>query len=103
MRKTKTNRRKFSSTFKAKVALAAVQERNTTSELAKQFEIHPTQINKWKRELLEKMTLIFESKTKAVSSDSDSTLDELYCKIGKLEMERDYLKKSLNQLGWNSK
>ena len=38
-------RRNHSATFKAKVALAAIQGDKTLSELAQQFDVHPNQIN----------------------------------------------------------
>ncbi len=41
------SRRSHSPAFKAKVALAALREDKTMSELCKEFEIHPTQINDW--------------------------------------------------------
>ncbi|NLN26358.1 MAG: transposase, partial [Bacteroidetes bacterium] len=44
----KNSRRKFTDTFKAKVAIEALKERETLSELAKRFEIHPNQISIWK-------------------------------------------------------
>lgn len=102
MRKTKTIRRRFSSEFKSKVALEAIQERYTISELSKKFELHPTQINNWKRELLSKLPKIFDSKSGGKEKESID-MDQLYCKIGKLEMERDFLKKSLRKLGWSEK
>ena len=42
-----------SAAFKAKVALAAVKEMRTVSELASQFGVHPTQIHQWKRRLVD--------------------------------------------------
>ncbi|MCK9423774.1 MAG: transposase [Bacteroidales bacterium] len=56
----KRTKRKFSAAFKAKVALEAIKERETTSELAKRFELHPNMIAKWKQEFLERSTEIFE-------------------------------------------
>ena len=45
--------------FKAKVALAAVKGERTLSELAKEFEVHPTQITAWKSQLLEGIPELF--------------------------------------------
>lgn len=95
MRKT---RRKFSSEFKAKVSIAAIQERYTLSELAEKFEVHPTQIAKWKREFLDNATAAFESPGKGVDR-SEEDMDKLYTKIGRLEVERDFLKKTLKKTG----
>lgn len=92
----KKSRRKFSGAFKAKVALEALRERETLSELSRRYEVHPNIISKWKREFLDKAPEVFEQ-----SSDKDEPvdLDKLYAKIGELEIEKDFLKKSLKKLG----
>lgn len=95
MRKT---RRKFSSAFKAKVAIEALKERYTLSELAERFELHPNQISQWKQEFVKASSTVFETK-KEKSNDMTVDTDRLYSKIGQLEMERDFLKKSLSKLG----
>ena len=94
----KRTRRKFSSEFKAKVAIEALKERSTLSELAIKFELHPNQISQWKQEFLENSSSIFES-SEVKSDQKEIDTDKLYSKIGQLEMERDFLKKSLNKLG----
>ena len=40
-------RKQYSPQFKAKVALEALRGVKTVPELASQFNIHPTLINKW--------------------------------------------------------
>lgn len=88
----KKSRRNFSNAFKAKVAIEALKERETLTELAKRFEIHPNQISVWKREFLENAENAFSSKNK--KEESDNQVDKLYQKIGQLEVENDFLKKS---------
>ena len=88
----KKSRRKFTDSFKAKVAIEALKERETLGELSKRFEIHPNQISIWKREFLENAENAFASKNK--NDETDNQIDKLYQKIGQLEIENDFLKKS---------
>ena len=84
-----TRRNKFKPDFKAKVALEALKGDKSTAELAQIFGVHPAQISAWKKQLLESAGSVFEGKRPAKSDEVD--VDELYRKIGKLEMERDFL------------
>lgn len=88
----KKSRRKFTDSFKAKVAIEALKERETLGELSKRFDIHPNQISIWKREFLENAENAFASKNK--NDETDNQIDKLYQKIGQLEIENDFLKKS---------
>jgi transposase-like protein len=91
-------RRNFSASFKAKVAIEAVKERETLTELSKKYELHPNQISNWKKEFLENSSSVFESKKKE-DSEIITDVDKLYSKIGRLEMENDFIKKNLKKLG----
>ncbi|MCP4142977.1 MAG: transposase [Chloroflexi bacterium] len=82
----KKTRRKFTAAFKAKVAIVALKERMTLSELSEQYEIHPNQIQKWKQEFVPRSTEIFE--TKALEKNFESERKKLFAKIGELEMEK---------------
>jgi transposase len=93
----KKTRRKFTSEFKSKVAIEALKERYSLSELAERFELHPNQISQWKQEFLEKSKDVFDKRSPK-SKEEQVDLDKLYAKIGKLEVERDYLKKNLKKL-----
>ena len=52
-------RKKYNSEFKAKMALVAVKNEATISELAARFEVPPNMIAKWKRNLIEGAADIF--------------------------------------------
>ena len=84
-----------------KIAIAAVRGDKTASELAAQYEIHPTQVNTWKRELLENVSTLFDKGKSAdkVQSETKAENDELYRQIGKLKVERDFLAERSARLG----
>lgn len=92
-------RRKFSASFKAKVAIEALKERESLAELAHRFELHANQISQWKQEFLKNSSTVFESCTPKEGQEDLFEKEHLYSKIGKLEMEKEYLKKSLKKLG----
>jgi transposase len=92
----KKERRKFTAAFKAQVALEAIKERETLTELSKRFDLHQNVISKWKQEFIERCSEIFS--TKAPEENFDAERDRLFSKIGQLEMERDWLKKNSNRI-----
>lgn len=94
----KKHRRKFTSTFKAQVAIEALKERETLSELAVKYELSVQQISLWKNEFLKNSSSVFESASNNKKSETED-VDNLYKKIGRLEMEKEFLKKNLKRLG----
>ncbi|MGO1243508.1 transposase [Sphingobacterium sp. JB170] len=91
----KRERRKFSASFKAKVAIEAIKEKETILELASKYELHPTQINTWKKEFLSNAEAVFTTE-RSVDKD-DSKEKDLYSKIGELQVQVDFLKKVLGK------
>lgn len=89
-------RKKFTPEFKAKVALEAVKEQMTTAEIAKKYSVSPYQVNKWKQLFVENSSQAFGTKD---DGDLEKEMEKLYSKIGKLEVEREFLKKSLWKTG----
>ena len=96
----KRSRRNHSSAFRAKVALAALKGDQTLSELAVQFDVHPTQITQWKAQLLERAASIFEGGTRSPEPPVD--LKALHAKIGQLALENDFLEGALGKAGLRS-
>ena len=89
---TKRTRKNFSSDFKAKVALEAIQGVKTLNEIGQEFGVHPVQVGKWKKELQEQASTLFDAKrgTKPVEPTADP--EKLYTEIGRLKVELDWLK-----------
>ncbi len=92
---TKKSRRKFGADFKAKVVLEALKERSTIEELARKYELHPTQINTWKREAVANMASVFGGEKADGMADNEQQTEKLYAQIGQLKVENDWLKKKL--------
>ena len=91
------SRRNHSPAFRAKVALAALKGDQTLSELATQFDVHPTQITQWKAQLLERAASIFEGGARPTEPPVD--LKALHAKIGQLALENDFLEGTLSKAG----
>ena len=85
-------RKKHDPNFKAKIALEAVKGDQTLAELASQHGVHPNQITKWKRHLLDELPELFKNKDKK-NKNSKELQDTLYQEIGQLKVELDWLKK----------
>ncbi len=87
------SRRNYSDKFKTKVALEALKEQLTLSEIARKYEIHPNMVSQWKSQLLEGSTSIFQDKRKSKTNSEEELINTLYQQIGQLKVEADWLKK----------
>jgi len=88
-------RRTFSSEFKLKVILDSLKERESLSELSQKYDLHQNQISKWKNDFIENAKLNLVASNKSQDNNKEQELEKLYGKIGKLQMEVDFLKKKL--------
>lgn len=91
-------RKKFSKDFKAKVAIEAIKGQCTANELAKEFDVHPSQINRWKKELLESASETFSRDKGREAKRLEAERDQLFRKVGQLQIEVDWLKKKTGQI-----
>lgn len=87
-----SKRKNYAPAFKAKVALEAIRGDKTLPELSQIYEIHPNLIGKWKKEALDNFQGIFSGEIKSQEKTDKIEKDELYKKIGKLEMQVEFLK-----------
>jgi len=88
-------KKRYGAGFKARVALEAAKGQKTTAELAGQFEVHPTQINQWKQQLLGHVVELFAERRGRGAQEEEALRAELYQQIGKLQMELEWLKKKV--------
>lgn len=87
------SRQLFTAIQKAKVAIEAIKNQKTMSEIAQEYSVHPTQIGLWKKTLLENASQLFDDKRNSKKTEENPDVDLLYAKIGKLNMELDWLRK----------
>jgi len=93
---TRRKRRNHSASFKAKVAIEALREELTMTELAEKYDLHPNQIQRWKKDLIDGAEDVFGAGEKE-RKDAEAEIDKLHSKIGQLTMERDFLSKALGR------
>jgi transposase len=87
-------RKVYTAPFKAKIALEAIRGVKTINEIAQLHGVHPVMVSQWKKEVLDQAGTLFESKRGPKPVDTASSAERLYCEIGRLKMEVDWLKKS---------
>lgn len=89
-------RRNHSPAFKAKVALAAVSGDETVAQLAERFDVHPNQIQEWKRQLLQRAADVFTSEGER-RAEPPVDVKTLHAKIGQQALELDFLSHALGR------
>lgn len=90
-------RKKYSAAFKAKVALAALQNQMTIEEIISKFGVSKTMVYKWKSEVIEQMPNLFETKQQV--KDIKAIEANYQRKIGQLTMELDFVQRVSEALG----
>ena len=99
-----TKRKNHAPEFKAKVALEAIREEMTISELPKKFGVHATQISTWKGATIENMASAFERRGHDPDTPGTADIEKLHSKIGQLVVEWDFsANASVQPLGTGSK
>lgn len=88
-------RRKFTAKFKSKVVLESLKEAQSLNELAQKYELAPSQISKWKRDILANIEVVFGQAVKDAKSEAEEERDRLLRTIGEPKVELDFVKNAL--------
>jgi len=91
----KKGKRQHTAEFKAKVVLEALRGDQAVAVLASRHEVHPTQINQWKKQLVEALPGLFGRGASRREQDESELRDRLYRQIGELQVENSWLKKKV--------
>lgn len=91
-------RKQFAPELKSKVAIAALKGHQTVNEIAAEFDVHPTQVNTWKKQLLEGSSDVFSRGRQRQEKSFEEEREKLYSQIGRLKVEADWLKKKTGHL-----
>ena len=84
-----------SAKFKFKVALEALKELKTVSQIASDYQVNPGQVSKWKKQLQSHGESLFKSQPDRQQQAREKREAELYEQIGRLKMELEWLKKKV--------
>ena len=80
--------------LKAKVALAALKGDRTITQIADAYAVHPNQIYKWRKQLLDNASTLFDNPLETKDQAQQTQITSLYEQIGRLATELDWLKKN---------
>lgn len=89
----KTQRKRYPSEFKARVALEVIKGHRTLNEIASEHGIHPGLLLQWKQRLIEQLPSVFADKRCKDEQYQEEHEAQLYQQIGQLKFELDWLKK----------
>jgi transposase-like protein len=92
-------RRQHSAALKAQVGLEALKEIQPIHVIAAKHQVHPTQVNQWKKEVAERLPEVFTKQAETSAVEAQAREQELYAEIGKLKMQLEWLKKKLGPYG----
>ncbi len=92
-----SRRRRFTSDFKAEVALEALRGDKTIQEIAVKHKVHPNQVSTWKRQAMDGLGAVFCNGAERAGRDHEAEVHDLHAKIGQLTVERDFLARGLKR------
>lgn len=96
----KAKRKRHDPQFKARVGLEALKGVKTIQQIAKEYDVHPTQVSEWKKTMSEGVPSLFgRGRIRTGDDEFERERNDLHSKIGQLAVEVDFLRKKSKQLG----
>jgi putative transposase len=89
-------RRRFSTKQKAQIVLEILKEERTIAQIASEYSVHPNQLHRWKRQVVDHLDELFQKDHKqerVKEAAHERQLEELYAEIGRLTTQVNWLKK----------
>jgi transposase len=80
--------------------LEAIKGEQPLIVIAERFDVHPNQITRWERRLLDGAASVFGEREQA--KEGGTSIAELHAKIGKLTMKNDSLFDALGRMNGTS-
>ena len=89
-----TTRKQYSAKFKTQVAVEAIRDEKTLSQLGSQYKVHSIQIAKWRKAAPERLPELFVDGRTRQTKGNEAETEALFAQIGRWKVELDWLKKS---------
>ena len=88
-------RKKLSAETKAKIVLKALKEQQTANEIASEFQVHPVQISKWKKQAIDGLASVFKTQQGENRKSKERMMEvrDMLEQIGRLQMKLEWIKK----------
>jgi len=89
-------RKQYPAEIKTKIVLEILKEEKSISQIASEYGIHPSVLNRWKNTAVEKLPSLFTDETKSIEnmkSEYEKKIQDLYAEVGRLTTELTWLKK----------
>ena len=92
----------FTSAYKAKVALELIKGVKTMSKISSEYEVHSTQLVKWRNTLVTNAAQVFEKndmdQISKMQKEFELERQTLHETIGKMAVQIEFLKKKSGEL-----
>ena len=75
--------------------MEAAKGQEPVNRIATKYEIHPSQVSQWKRQLLDEGTAVFSTANERKEREQEALQTDLYEQIGRLKMDLEWLKKKV--------